>query len=52
MFAAAPVLNLSSNTKVSIVYFRELFKAKAGKTGRGEGCTGWLCEATCPWEGF
>lgn len=32
MFAAAPVLNLSSNTKASVVYFRDLFKAKAGET--------------------
>lgn len=28
-FVAAPVLNLSSNTKAGIVYFRELLKAKA-----------------------
>lgn len=32
VFAAAPVLNLSSNTKASIVYFRDLLKAKAGET--------------------
>lgn len=29
VFAAAPLLNLPSNTKTSAVYFREPFKAKA-----------------------
>lgn len=29
MLAAAPVLNLSSNTKASIVYFRDLFKVRS-----------------------
>lgn len=33
MTAAAPVLNLSSNTKGSMMYFRDLFKTEAGGTG-------------------
>lgn len=54
MFAAAPVLNLSTNTKVSAVYFRDLFKIKAGVCASVCACvcvgTGWACEATCPWK--
>lgn len=59
MLAAAPVLNLSSNTKASIVYFRDLFKVRSWSWRDICVCAGacvCVCEclgirkATCPWK--